>query len=754
MIIILFQRGVEIIRKITVFMLLASMLTLLGCSTKEVSENVPVYDIPFTQEWHEPHTISNDGECVLTIMEFNNQYFCGTKTGFYQHDFEKNIWTNLFESANKGPVFDLFISSKGTLLIGSWNGIYELSQKELTKVENIHSPIAAIAELNGVIHAYGPDGQWKCSNEEWSFTELPISKNIRSVKQYNNKLWIATGIGLYRYNGASYALIQDKKELLSADIRDMAYVGNNKFWIGGLGGITVHSEGKRINHYTPRKGLPSASVNVVESSPDGKIWVGTDKGVARFYNGSWSVRRSKRWLLDDKVNDIIFDDEGNALIATDKGISIIKQNLMTLKEKSDEILDKCYSRHVREPYLVEKCLLSEPGDLSSWQPLENDNDGQYTGMYLAMESYRYADTGDPEAKENADKAYAAMKFLQTVTSTNGFVARSVIPSTWKNIEEKNRRITDQDWASERVGDPRAKRTRATLWRKSQNGKWWWKGDTSSDEITGHMYGYFLYYDLVANDEEKTDIREHIRKIVDYIIDSGFVLKDIDGTHTRWAVWSPEKLNDDPDWKADRGINSVEILSFLKLAYYVSGEERYQDEYLKLIHEHGYAENTKTAKSLNPSWRTHIDDELLALAYPCLLLKEDDPYLKNIYRESLDRWYHAVENDQSSFFNFIYGMCTDENPNLDQSIHFLQDAPLDLIHWRVNNSGREDVRFTRYPEIEEIQTARLLPPSERGVVRWDDNPWIADQGHYGKVESSGVFWLLPYWMGRYYGYIGE
>jgi hypothetical protein len=27
-----------------------------------------------------------------------------------------------------------------------------------------------------------------------------------------------------------------------------------------------------------------------------------------------------------------------------------------------------------------------------------------------------------------------------------------------------------------------------------------------------------------------------------------------------------------------------------------------------------------------------------------------------------------------------------------------------------------------------------------------------QGDGGQTESDGVFWLLPYWMGRYYGYI--
>ena len=58
-------------------------------------------------------------------------------------------------------------------------------------------------------------------------------------------------------------------------------------------------------------------------------------------------------------------------------------------------------------------------------------------------------------------------------------------------------------------------------------------------------------------------------------------------------------------------------------------------------------------------------------------------------------------------------------------------------------------------FEPLQTDRMPPPSERGVMRWDKNPWAAISGDFGdsrgSLESCGVFWLLPYWMGRYHGF---
>jgi len=240
--------------------------------------------------------------------------------------------------------------------------------------------------------------------------------------------------------------------------------------------------------------------------------------------------------------------------------------------------------------------------------------------------------------------------------------------------------------------------------------------------------------------------------MDGIIADGYVLKDIDGKHTRWAVWSPEKLNHDPDWRFERGINSVEILSSLKATYHMTGDQKYQRCYLELLDKHDYKANVLRPRSTDPAWRTHIDDELLALAYPALLLYETDPELKRLYRTSLDAWYRECKMDRSPYFDFTYASLSGKKIDLKPAVRFLQDAPLDLVRWRIDNSMREDLRVVRTPELESLQTDRLPPVSERGIMRWDNNPWLAVQGDGGQTESDGVYWLLPYWMGRYCGHI--
>ena len=41
------------------------------------------------------------------------------------------------------------------------------------------------------------------------------------------------------------------------------------------------------------------------------------------------------------------------------------------------------------------------------------------------------------------------------------------------------------------------------------------------------------------------------------------------------------------------------------------------------------------------------------------------------------------------------------------------------------------------------------------MKWNGNPFRIDGGGNGGGEDDGAFFLLPYWMGRYHGFlVGE
>ena len=76
--------------------------------------------------------------------------------------------------------------------------------------------------------------------------------------------------------------------------------------------------------------------------------------------------------------------------------------------------------------------------------------------------------------------------------------------------------------------------------------------------------------------------------------------DVDGSHTRWGVWSPDQINRDPEWASEKSINSFELLAFLKFTYGITHDKKYQNEYLRLINKEGYLHNIASLNHTNPA----------------------------------------------------------------------------------------------------------------------------------------------------------
>ena len=734
------------------FALLCASVGSLGANA--VMAAIP--DTPFTQEYHEAYPLgagdlANDVRAVA--VDANEAVWAATKGGLYV--LRSGKWS-LQAGVTEGPLFDVLVDEKNTVWAGAWDGLYCITDGVARKESDVTGTAAALGKGPEGPIAMGPEGSWGRAGQGWKPIENKGARAVRAIAlDGSSDLYIGTGVGLYLKTPQGLQHFYKQEDLYSGDIRALAIDREGRLWIGSMGGIDVYTDRVYRTHYGPENGLPNSDVRALAFDSAGKLWAGTALGVARFDGRTWSLRYSKRWLLSDDVRDIAFGKDNTAWIATGAGVSAIKRRTMTLEEKAAYFLDICYKRHVREPFIVEKCFFPDPKDTSKWVVPDDDNDGTFTAMYMAMEAFRWAVTKDPVAKQNADKAFETLEFFQHVTGVNGFFARSVVPSTRTPMSDMNRVLTPEEYAERRVNDPRTKRV-DEHWRLSKDGKWLWKGDTSSDEMVGQMFGFYFYYELAADAGQKERVAQHVREIVDFVIDSGYTLRDLDGKATRWGVWAPEQIKHDPDWRVEGVNKTFEVLSFLKATYHMTGDEKYQKEFLELIHEHGYGEIARKPKSYGRSERSHIQDDLLALSTPGLLLTETDPALRAQFMEGATWAYRTIEHDDNVFFNFIFGAAGGKDFHVKESAIALRDQPLDLRHWAIDASKREDLQMVRHPMLNPMQTSRLLPPSERGVMRSDKNPWDFISGDVpdleGRYESNGVFWLLPYWMGRYYGFI--
>lgn len=478
--------------------------------------------------------------------------------------------------------------------------------------------------------------------------------------------------------------------------------------------------------------LPAAEVTVIAPETASVIWVGTRQGAVRIdrATGTREYFGAERWLPDDYVSGIGFD--GSATwIETPRGFARIEYKPMTLAEKSRAFVERIQARHVRWGLTADSRLLL-PGNLGTSRPISTDNDGLWTAMYVAAEAFRWKVTGAADARANARAGMQAIMRLESITGIPGFPARSFIRV---GMDEPP---TDGEWHD----------TPDRLWR--------WKGDTSSDEIVGHYFVYAIYYDLVAADDEKGELRAAMDRITRHILDHNYQLIDLDRQRTRWGWWGPEAIWTDPD---ETGLRALHILSHLRVAIHLTADPqartRYQAAYDTLVNTHRYHWLTRNQKIMVPGSINHSDDELAFLSYYPLLKYETDPRLLAVYTQSLERSWRIERAERNPLWNFIYAAGTGAK-EFDQaeSIRTLREIPMDTIQWRVRNAHRLDVPVDPVPDRQGRRQALVaLPYDELPMWKWNGNPFNLDGGNGGLTEDDGAYFLLPYWLGRFHGFIG-
>ncbi len=566
--------------------------------------------------------------------------------------------------------------------------------------------------------------------------------------------------------------VEDKStRWLKPAIADLAFDAKGSLWAACRQGAARYDVKKKAwTLFTPSEGVPFVPLTAVAVGGDGSVWFGTSRGALRFDGKIWSYRAGLRWLPDDGVRDIVVADDGTAWIATAGGVSRIERRMMSFAEKAahyEKIIDL---RHRRVGHVI-GANLAAPGDVSKVSHSDSDNDGLWTGMYAAGECFRYAATKDRDALKKARDAFRVMTRLHEVTGIKGFPARSVLPADGPDPNQhegysvegqKRKQKRDHLW---KVITPR--------WPKSADGKWYWKCDTSSDEIDGHYFFYGAYYDHVAQTpEEKAKARQIIVDMTDHIVENDFYLVDHDGKPTRWGMWNPQQLNNNVDWIDERGLNSLEMLAFLATAHHMSGDSKYLDVTRELVDKHHYAQNMLRQKITYLPWEiNNSDDEMAFMCYYNLILYTEDEELLKLYRMSLRHNWMWERPERNPLFNFIYGACGSKQFDRKQAVDTLRRMPWEMIDWRMTNRHRLDIdlvgrglrRRARTladvpPILRPLGAHRKSPPygvilaDERYFGHWNHNPYTPDTGGKGQRESDGANFLLPYYLGLYHGYV--
>ncbi|MBI1176427.1 hypothetical protein GC207_03205 [bacterium] len=492
-------------------------------------------------------------------------------------------------------------------------------------------------------------------------------------------------------------------------------------------------------NYEDARATDSNSRRQSSATRDAVCWLGCSDGAARFDPTAnhpwdrWQYFAGPRWLPDNHVRNIVVRDDGGSRfvwIRTDTGISRIEWRPMTLAEKAAHFDDLIEQHHLRHGFVAD-CRLRGPGKLESSYTVDNDNDGLWTAMYLAAETYRFAVTHEAPARDHANRAFNALVRLLDITGNPGFPARSILA------------------ADEPHGGGE--------WHPTADGKWLWKGDTSSDELVGHYYGHALFFDLLANDQQKTTIRRVMRAMTDHLIEHDYDLVDLDGHPTRWGEWS-ERFFATEEGHYEKALRSLELLSFLKTAYHITGDEKYERAYRDRI-DRGYDQFLLAYRRWQGGGEINFsDDELAYLSIDPLLRYETDSSLRKTYLDELRFVWDTIQPDRNPLWNYISVASGAGKLNAALALdsrETLERIPWLPIDWTVHNSQRIDVHLqSQNNRFGRSELKETVAPDERPQEKWNGDPYVPDSGGDGKYLECGTYFLLPYWMGRYHGWLTD
>lgn len=291
-----------------------------------------------------------DHAVTSIVVDKNNTKWIGTEDGLYQNA------GNGYESVNisvTGKIRSLFYEeNSNTLWIGTDAGLDKATVNGTTLTDEVIS--YDNLSYSTILSAYSDSASRKWfgtgkgisldDNGKWKNDSFRVNilKNIfpmkleglpvNSIASWDGDYYFATSGGsLYRATGFNDTLDAFSGETQwgspynGQNITDTMFVvfvdskGNQ--WMGGKNGIQVHTghhpkDLSALTYYNSE--LAGSRVHAIAEGPDGRIWVGTEKGLSVYDGNSWTTITDK--LPDLFVTSIAFDKDGTAWIGTKKGI--------------------------------------------------------------------------------------------------------------------------------------------------------------------------------------------------------------------------------------------------------------------------------------------------------------------------------------------------------------------------------------------------------------------------------------------------
>lgn len=333
----------------------------------------------------------------------------------------------------------------------------------------------------------------------------------------------------------------------------------------------------------------------------------------------------------------------------------------------------------------------------------------WTGHYLAAEAYRYRVTGATEALNNARRPLDGLKGLVDVTGTNLLARCRVLMSS--------------PFAAGIVREEAANGVYS-------NAGYQWIGNTSRDQYCGVVYGLGVAYELIPDAAFRAIVHDVLTRMVAFLSANNWSAPMPDGWPGTTFLLRPDQQ-----------------LAILQVARRVNPEQfgaMYETQRSRLASS---VAAPVAFDSLSTS--SYFKFNLIYITF-FHLIRLEEPETRGTYERAYAIARNYTSGHQNAFFNMI-----------DRALfgpEAWRDAEtLDLLALWLKRPRRDlfvDLRG-KVPVCGD-QACQPIPVDQRTPTDflWQRSPFQLFGGGAGTIGNAGIDYVLPYWMARYYGLLGD
>jgi len=444
-----------------------------------------------------------------------------------------------------------------------------------------------------------------------------------------------------------------------------------------------------------------------------------------------------------------------------------------------------------EPAVPEEQATAD--DVVTWHTGEND--GLWSSLYLTSQAYRYAVTRDATSLDMINLLLEGELDRMAITGVEGLFTRQLIPPGVPGIAcptdparyVPDREKDDNQWV--RVGPDGCIQTADpdTLEFVSSDvcgldayAGWCWLDNVSQDEYSGHMLALAAVAALVDDPTAQAMAADLLGQVAHHLMDNDLEIYDWDGRRTEHGMlWPPFIMG---------GYGAAQILGYFAAAVLATDDpeiQTYYDECLLQRSGQGSCWAGDDARAQDPfpdllgdiilyfglqgcqsNWNNFA---MYMLYLHTLLLTEHDPWIVRKAQDALDAIFRPEDEERplseqhNALYDFQFAALKWLGPGSDgPGYEYVRDGICQLRQFpeRLSQPDLEcpattcvaddcQDRFGEPLSVNPRQTAERCPHT----FLWWGNPYrmegcTADPRRIYPPAS----YLLPYWMGRYYGFI--